>query len=79
MLNRRKKHWAEKKQIIWMDGMPLTYEEITTFYKHDNLKNMLDNLVKMKYLRLEKPKDLVDGKENIKKNYLKGIIFVRVN
>ena len=35
MLHRRKKHWAKKKEIIWMDGMPLTYEEITTFYKHD--------------------------------------------
>ena len=49
-----------------MDGMPLTYEEITTFYKHNNLKNMLDNLVDMKYLRLEKPKDLVDGKRKYK-------------
>ncbi len=27
--------------------------------------NMLDNLVDMKYLRLEKPKDLVDGKKKI--------------
>ena len=72
MLNRRKKHWAEKKQIIWMDGMPLTYEEITTFYKHDNLKNMLDNLVDMKYLRLEKPKDLVDGKRKYKEELPEG-------
>ena len=72
MLNRRKKHWAEKKQIVWMDGMPLTYEEITTFYKHDNLKNMLDNLVVMKYLRLEKPKDLVNGKRKYKKDASEG-------
>ena len=42
MLNRRKKHWAEEKKIVWMDGIPLTYEDITTFYKHDNLKNMLN-------------------------------------
>ena len=72
MLNRRKKHWAEKKQIVWMDGMPLTYEEITTFYKHNNLKNMLDNLVDMKYLKLEKPKDLIDGKRIYKKESLEG-------
>ena len=34
-----------------MDGIPLTYEDITTFYKHDNLKEMLNNLVSMKYLK----------------------------
>ena len=55
-----------------MDGIPLTYEDITTFYKHDNLKNMLDNLVSMKYLRLEKPKDLVDGKREYKEELPEG-------
>lgn len=72
MLNRRKKHWAEKKKIVWMDGMPLTYEEITTFYKHNNLRNMLDNLVNKKYLRLEKPKDLIDGKRQYKDELPEG-------
>jgi len=72
MLNRRKKHWAERKNIKWMDGMPLTYEEITTFYKHKNLKTMLDNLVNMKYLKLEKPKDLVNGKRKYKEDLLEG-------
>lgn len=72
MLNRRKKHWAEKKKIVWMDGMPLTYEEITTFYKHNDLKKMLDNLVSLKYLRLEKPKDLVDGKRVYKEELPEG-------
>jgi DNA (cytosine-5)-methyltransferase 1 len=72
MLNRRKKHWAEKKQIVWMDGMPLTYEEIMTFYENNNLKNMLANLVDMKYLRLEKPKDLVDGKRKYKEELPEG-------
>lgn len=72
MLNRRKKHWAEKKKIVWMDGMPLTYEEITTFYKHNDLKKMLDNLVALKYLRLEKPKDLVDGKRVYKEELPEG-------
>jgi DNA (cytosine-5)-methyltransferase 1 len=37
MLERRKKHWAEKKGIKWMDGMPLTKNEILTFFEHDNL------------------------------------------
>ena len=62
MLNRRKKHWAKTKKMVWMDGMPLTYEEITTFYKHDKLQEMLNHLASMNYLRLEKPKDLINGK-----------------
>jgi DNA (cytosine-5)-methyltransferase 1 len=62
MTERRKKHWAEKKGIEWMDGMPLTYKEIITFYSNTELKTMLDNLVSKKYLKLEKPKKLVSGK-----------------
>ena len=62
MTERRKKHWAEKKRIVWMDGMPLTFEEISTFVDDVNLKQMLDNLVMKKYLRLEKPKNLFSGK-----------------
>jgi DNA (cytosine-5)-methyltransferase 1 len=62
MTERRKKHWAEKKNIIWMDGMPLTLSEISTFADDTNLKEMLDNLVARKYLRLEKPKNLISGK-----------------
>jgi DNA (cytosine-5)-methyltransferase 1 len=62
MTERRKKHWAEKKNIIWMDGMPLTENEISTFADDLNLKQMLDNLLMKKYLRLEKPKNLVNGK-----------------
>ena len=34
-----------KKNIEWMDGMPLTFEEISTFYEISNLKQLLDNLV----------------------------------
>lgn len=62
---RRRKHWAEKKGITWMDGMPLTLEEIKTFYKADNLfetedlQSLLDDLVKKGYLVYEHPKDLV--------------------
>lgn len=66
MTERRKKHWAIKKKIKWMDGMPLTYEEIKTFYDDDNLKKMLSNLVEKKYLKMEKCKDLVDGKRQYK-------------
>lgn len=62
MTERRKKHWAEKKNIVWMDGMPLTINEISTFVDDTNLKQMLDNLVAKKYLRLEKPKNLISGK-----------------
>ena len=62
MTERRKKHWAEKKNIVWMDGMPLTLEEISTFADDANLKEMLDNLSAKKYLKLEKPKNLVQGK-----------------
>jgi len=62
MTERRKKHWAEKKKIVWMDGMPLTLSEISTFVDDTNLQQMLDNLVEKKYLRLEKPKNLISGK-----------------
>jgi DNA (cytosine-5)-methyltransferase 1 len=62
MTERRKKHWAEKKNIVWMDGMPLTLSEISTFVDDPNLKQMLDNLVAKNYLRLEKPKNLISGK-----------------
>ncbi|MDD3722392.1 MAG: DNA (cytosine-5-)-methyltransferase [Lutibacter sp.] len=56
---RRKKHWAEKIGIDWMDGMALTLKQISTFYKIDNLKDLLDDLVKKGYLRFEHPKKLV--------------------
>ena len=54
--NRRRKSWAEKIGIDWMDGMPLTKEQIATFYDHPNLKQMLDDLVEKQYLSLEHPK-----------------------
>lgn len=56
---RRKKHWAEKIGIDWMDGMALTLKQISTFHKNDNLKYLLDDLVKKGYLRFEHPKKLV--------------------
>lgn len=62
MTERRKKHWAKNKNIVWMDGMPLTLQEISTFVDEPNLQQMLDNLVMKKYLKLEKPKNLISGK-----------------
>lgn len=56
---RRKKHWAEIIGIDWMDGMPLTVEQIRTFYDSDQLEQMLQNLLEMGYLVYEHPKKKV--------------------
>jgi DNA (cytosine-5)-methyltransferase 1 len=56
---RRKKHWAEEIGIDWMDGMPLTEDQIRTFYDSDDLTAMLQNLVNLGYLVLEHPKKKV--------------------
>ena len=61
---RRKKHWAEKIGIDWMDGMPLNLNQISTFFKNDNLKALLDDLVEKGYLRFEHPKKLIREKTN---------------
>lgn len=55
---RRKKHWAISKGIVWTDGMPLTLKEISTFCDNDNLKELLDDLVTKGYLVVEHPKNL---------------------
>jgi DNA (cytosine-5)-methyltransferase 1 len=68
MRERRKKHWAAKKGIVWMDGMPLTKDEVATFFDDPSLAAMLDNLTVKNYLRLEKPKDLVDGRRQYKED-----------
>ena len=56
---RRKKKWAEDFGIDWMDGMPLTFEQIKTFYDKPNLQEMLDDLVEKRYVKLEHPKKKV--------------------
>lgn len=58
---RRKKHWAEQIGIDWMDGMALTTDQIQSFYKGNpiTLQQMLDDLEKKGYLKLEHPKKLV--------------------
>lgn len=72
MTERRKKHWAEKKKIQWTDGMPLTFSEIQTFYNVDHLDDLLNDLVAKKYLRIEKPKDLINDHRIYKKDAEEG-------
>lgn len=59
---RRKKKWAELIGIEWMDGMPLTEKQISTFYKSENLHEMLEDLEKKGYLKFEHPKKKVTTK-----------------
>lgn len=56
LTERRKKKWAEKWGIDWMDGMPLSKNMIASFYKGKNLDFLLNSLVEKKYLVLEHPK-----------------------
>lgn len=56
---RRKKQWSAEIGIDWMDGIPLTLEQIKTFHDSPKLKEMLDDLVAKKYLKFEHPKSLV--------------------
>lgn len=56
LLERRKHKWADEIGIAWMDGMPLTLEQIRTFFDVPDLENILEDLVKKKYLFLEHPK-----------------------
>lgn len=72
MLERRKKHWAVSKKIKWMDGMPLTLDEIKTFCSNEKLEEMLKNLVRYNYLKIEKPKDIIDNKRVYQENGLDG-------
>lgn len=53
---RRKKKWAQDFGIDWMDGMPLTLEQIKTFYDNPDLENMLVDLAKKGYVKVEHPK-----------------------
>lgn len=56
---RRKKQWAQEYGIDWMDGMPLTIEQISSFFKCDNLEVLLEDLVTKGYLKKEHPKRLI--------------------
>ena len=59
LTERRKKKWAEIIGIDWMDGMPLTLEQIRTFFTSPNLDEMLEDLTQKGYLKFEHPKKLV--------------------
>lgn len=61
---RRKKKWAEEFGIDWMDGMPLTIEQIRTFCNYKDLEFMLADLVEKGYLKMEHPKKKV-GKTRV--------------
>ena len=52
---RRNKKWADLIGIKWMDGMPLSEEMISSFYSHENLHEMLIDLVDKGYLVYEYP------------------------
>jgi DNA (cytosine-5)-methyltransferase 1 len=58
---RRKKQWAEEIGIDWMDGMPLTLNQISTFvnFSENKLFSMLEDLTTKGYLKYEHPKKLV--------------------
>jgi len=73
---RRKKKWALEFGIDWMDGMPLTKEQIKTFYNNKNLDKMLLNLVNKGYLKLEHPKKKVGNTRIQDKNLPLGYNIV---
>lgn len=56
---RRKKKWASIIGIDWMDGMPLTLDQISTFFESKDLEGMLNDLVAKGYLVFEHPKKKV--------------------
>jgi DNA (cytosine-5)-methyltransferase 1 len=66
---RRRKEWAQVKNIKWSDGIPLTLEDISKFYyqifdksetDYLELEQMLKDLVKKGYLKYETPKNARD-------------------
>ena len=62
MTERRKKKWATIIGIDWMDGMPLTEQQIRDFYNKPDLHDMLQKLTEQGYLRFEHPKRKVISK-----------------
>lgn len=74
LTERRKKKWASIIGIDWMDGMPLTLEQISSFYNVPDLENMLTDLTKKGYLKFEHPKKLIkrqntDGSISTRREY----------
>ena len=71
LTERRKQQWAKIIGIDWMDGMPLTLEQIQSFYNDSNLAAMLEDLTQKGYLKFEYPKKLIREKN------AKGVITTR--
>lgn len=73
LTERRKKKWAIEFGIDWMDGMPLTLNQIRTFFDHPDLEYMLNDLVEKKYVHFEHPKKKVGNRrvqdETLPKGY----------
>lgn len=61
---RRYKKWSAEIGIDWMDGIPLTLEQIRSFYDCEDLEVLLTDLVSKGYLVLEYPKKLVKTQIN---------------
>ena len=59
LTERRKKKWAAIIGIDWMDGMPLTTEQIRSFFDIPQLQDWLNDLTEKGYLRFEHPKRLI--------------------
>lgn len=76
---RRNKKWADLIGIKWMDGMPLTEEMISSFYSHENLHEMLIDLVDKGYLVYEYPKQLIGNRRVPDTTLKKGTILLLVN
>ncbi len=66
---RRKRKWAEEFGIDWMDGMPLTLDQIRTFFDDKNLEEMLEDLAEKRYLVKEHPKKK-DGNRRVQDDSL---------
>ena len=64
LTERRKKKWAGIIGIDWMDGMPLTLDQIRTFFDDAELKDMLEDLTEKGYLKFEHPKKLIREKNS---------------
>ena len=73
---RRKKKWAKEYGIEWMDGMPLTINQIRTFFDRSNLEEMLNDLVDKKYLKYEHPKKKVGKRREYDYSLPKGYNIV---
>jgi len=67
---RRKKSWAKEIGITWMDGMPLTLDQIYTFFNKvskNELLKLLNDLTEKNYVRFEHPKELIIDNNGTKK------------